>query len=634
MLSFTPTIRSFCFILLSVCCSLASFGQSTLYSENFNGSTNTFMLNTTDTGSISTGSNKWLINGTYAGGNTGYVCFGNATILLIPSTPQEPSGITGYPASNYLHICSNVAAGAGVSNCNLIPGDNGQCVPLEKYFAKMDSSISTANDTGVRINFWYIALGSATTYGLVHYSTDGGNTWTALPTHYYGHSGWTQASISNPAFDNQAHLRFAFQFYNDANFSFATNPNEDPFGIDDITITAYHVVAARPTAAYTVSDTAGCPGNCFVFTDVSSNFPSSRTWSFPGGRPSTANTSPVTVCYDSAGVHAVSLIVTNSLGSDTVTRTRAVTIGSRPHVSISQVGDTLVASPSGLSYQWVLYGFPISGATTQRFGPTVGGQYTLIGTNASGCSDTSLVYQYTPGVFAAVIGYGDTAPCEGACVTFTDQSTGGAVTSRMWYFPGGNPPTATGSPVTVCYATHGLYSVYLRSNSAGGTDSTSLINLVDVYAKPHAQITRSGDTLTASPAGLSYQWYRNGTSLSGATTQRYVALSTATYSVVTTGAHGCRDSTSIHYTTGVSDVAAYSFTIRPNPFDAQLVVEMEGVNTAEVTICSIEGKTLLSQSISAAINTIDTKSLTNGIYIVRVKSAAGESIIKLMKANQ
>jgi PKD repeat protein len=627
-------MRALFFILLTVCYSLTSFGQSILYSENFNGGSNAFMLNTTDTGSINTGSNKWLINGTFAGGNTGYVCFGNATILLIPSTPQEPSGITGSPASKYLHICSNVAANAGVSNCNLIPGDNGQCVPLEKYFSQMDSDISTLSDTGVRINFWYVALGSATTYGLVHYSTDGGITWTALPTHYYGQSGWTQASIASPAFDNQAHLRFAFQFYNDANFSFATNPNEDPFAIDDISVTAYHLVAARPTAAFTVSDTIGCPGNCFVFTDVSSNFPSSRSWSFPGGRPSTASTSPVTVCYDSAGAHAVSLIVTNSMGADTVTRTRTVTIGSRPHATISQNGDTLIASPAGLNYQWALYGFAISGATSQWYIPTVGGQYKVIVTNAAGCRDTSVAYQYTPAVFTAVIGYGDTAPCEGGCVTLTDQSTGGTVSSRMWYFPGGNPPTATGSPVTVCYATHGQYSVYLRSNSASGTDSTSFVNLVDVYAKPHAQITRSGDTLTASPAGLSYQWYRNGTSLSGATAQRYVALSTATYSVVTTGAHGCRDSTSVHYTTGVNDVAPYSFTIRPNPFDAQLVVEMEGVNAAEVTIYSIEGKALLNQSISSAINTIDTKSMSNGVYIVRVKSTAGESIIKLMKTNQ
>jgi PKD repeat protein len=63
--------------------------------------------------------------------------------------------------------------------------------------------------------------------------------------------------------------------------------------------------------------------------------------------------------------------------------------------------NTLYAEP-GYTYQWLLDGFPIAGATSQTFNPPINGNYSCIFTNSSGCVDTSNVIAFViSGVNAA-----------------------------------------------------------------------------------------------------------------------------------------------------------------------------------------------------------------------------------------
>lgn len=54
---------------------------------------------------------------------------------------------------------------------------------------------------------------------------------------------------------------------------------------------------------------------------------------------------------------------------------------------------TLMAE-QGYSYQWLLDGFPIAGATSASFQPPVSGNYSCLFTNSGGCSDTSNVIAF------------------------------------------------------------------------------------------------------------------------------------------------------------------------------------------------------------------------------------------------
>jgi len=74
-----------------------------------------------------------------------------------------------------------------------------------------------------------------------------------------------------------------------------------------------------PNALFSTSSSSICKGDCIDFTDNSSGAPTSWNWSFPGGNPSSSTAqNPTQICYDSTGYFDVSLIVSNSFGTDTL----------------------------------------------------------------------------------------------------------------------------------------------------------------------------------------------------------------------------------------------------------------------------------------------------------------------------
>ncbi|HRY32706.1 MAG TPA: PKD domain-containing protein [Bacteroidales bacterium] len=76
---------------------------------------------------------------------------------------------------------------------------------------------------------------------------------------------------------------------------------------------------SQPLAQFTADATAmpsGCPIN---FTDLSVGFPTSWQWTFYGGNPGNSSVqNPSGITYPTAGAYDVRLVVTNSIGSDTL----------------------------------------------------------------------------------------------------------------------------------------------------------------------------------------------------------------------------------------------------------------------------------------------------------------------------
>lgn len=71
-----------------------------------------------------------------------------------------------------------------------------------------------------------------------------------------------------------------------------------------------------------------CEGGTITFDDDSWNGPvTSRSWSFPGGTPSTATTASPVVTYSTAGLYPVSLRVSNANGADSITRYGYIIVG-------------------------------------------------------------------------------------------------------------------------------------------------------------------------------------------------------------------------------------------------------------------------------------------------------------------
>ncbi len=157
-----------------------------------------------------------------------------------------------------------------------------------------------------------------------------------------------------------------------------------------------------PTANFVANDTLLCNSGCVNFTNLSIGPPTTWSWSFPGGTPATAITSgPINVCYSAPGNYTVTLIVSNSGGTDTMIRTGyihivtpiPVTITGNTSINACESTD-LTAQPTGLSYLWGPNIHLACGTCqTATVSPNLSQQYYVTYQDVNGCvnTDTTVV---------------------------------------------------------------------------------------------------------------------------------------------------------------------------------------------------------------------------------------------------
>ena len=97
-----------------------------------------------------------------------------------------------------------------------------------------------------------------------------------------------------------------------------------------------------PVAQFSAAPIIICPGNNVTFTDKSSLNPTSWSWNFPGGTPSTSTQQNPVVAYNTAGNYSVSLTVTNVNGSNTVTKANYINVIDK--INTSPVSENFEAS--------------------------------------------------------------------------------------------------------------------------------------------------------------------------------------------------------------------------------------------------------------------------------------------------
>jgi len=94
-------------------------------------------------------------------------------------------------------------------------------------------------------------------------------------------------------------------------------------------------------AAFDATPVRGCQGITVNFTDRSlvpslSNPITTRQWTFNGGTPSSSNALNPAIVYNTPGTYAVTLVVTNNLGTDTLTKTTYITISTSNNLPFTQ----------------------------------------------------------------------------------------------------------------------------------------------------------------------------------------------------------------------------------------------------------------------------------------------------------
>jgi hypothetical protein len=189
-------------------------------------------------------------------------------------------------------------------------------------------------------------------------------------------------------------LRFGFRFVNQT----SNAASEPSFGIDEFLITA-KVSAPPPVAAFVASETEICEGICVDFTDASSGSPTSWLWIFQGAATAfSTQQNPSQICYNNPGIYEVTLIVSNMLGSDTITFDSLVVHPNPAQPDITLSGDTLFATAGFSGYQWYLNGNMIPGANSEFYVVINDGIYTVTVTDTNSCSAESDPLNYITGL--------------------------------------------------------------------------------------------------------------------------------------------------------------------------------------------------------------------------------------------
>ncbi|MBO4873853.1 MAG: PKD domain-containing protein [Bacteroidales bacterium] len=97
-----------------------------------------------------------------------------------------------------------------------------------------------------------------------------------------------------------------------------------PNGMDAIQVT---VQEATPlVAGFSADATNITAGSAINFTNTSTGYQATRTWTFEGGNPATSTEENPRVIYSTPGTYQVSLTITNACGENTKTETSYITV--------------------------------------------------------------------------------------------------------------------------------------------------------------------------------------------------------------------------------------------------------------------------------------------------------------------
>ena len=220
------------------------------------------------------------------------------------------------------------------------------------------------------------------------------------------------------------------------------------------------------------------------------------------------------------------------------------------------------ATGTGYTYQWKKNGTNVSGATAISYIANTTGAFTCAVTSGT-CtrSSNSISVTVNAAPSSTITPAGSTTICSSSSVVLNGNT--GTGFTYQWKLNTTNISGATAASYTANAA--GSYTLVV-TNSCG--NSTSSASVVTVNPMPTATITAGGPTtictgntvvLNANTGtGLTYQWKKNGSAISGATAASYTASASGSYTV--TVSNTCGNSTSAATVVTVSGTITATIT--------------------------------------------------------------------------
>ncbi len=338
----------------------------------------------------------------------------------------------------------------------------------------------------------------------------------------------------------------------------------------------YDNVPQPPFAAFTANETTVLYGNSVNFTDQSTNSPTSWSWTFEGGTPSTSNAQNPTVTYNTPGTYDVTLVATNAEGSDTETKTDYITV-------VEEIIPDYCASAGNSSYYEWITGVEV-GTFSNNSGSATYTDFTSLTANLTAGETYNITL--TPGFRSTTyneywkiwIDLNRDGDFEDANENVFDQGgmSSTTVTGQIT-IPAGTAETTTRMRVTMKYNgeptscentfSYGEvedYTVYI-AESGTPTNENPIAVINGPYNGTVDNVVSFSSSGSYDPDGTisDYLWDFGDGSTSTAANPTYTYTTADTYTVTLTvtdneGATGSAQTTATVVTTGGDDILSYS----------------------------------------------------------------------------
>lgn len=236
-------------------------------------------------------------------------------------------------------------------------------------------------------------------------------------------------------------------------------------------------------------------------------------------------------------------------------------------------------------------------------------------------------------ITATITPSGSVSICQGTSVLLTAND--GLGISYQW--KKGNSSIAGAASATYSTNKAGNYTVAESTSfNCSATSASATLSLLPVptsaitpLGNPDICTTGSVDLQATGGIGLTYQWKKWSSNISGATNQIFTATITGTYKVVVTNSSGC-SKISAGFTVTKScrensfdgnTISENILTVYPNPSSGKITVSFPSGEKGELQILNLLGQIVFSKEINSAREEIDVGNFPNGLYLITL--AAG-----------
>ncbi len=302
-------------------------------------------------------------------------------------------------------------------------------------------------------------------------------------------------------------------------------------------------VSVAPTAIAAITGPASlCTGSTITLVDTSAG----GTWSSSDTTIAAVASSGL-VTGTGVGTATITYAIVNSCGAISTTRTLTVGTGTTvaPITGTTTIcaGSATTLSDTTTSGTWSSSNVAI--ATVSSTGIVTGiaaGTVTISYTVSSACGTNSATTTFTVNALpsAGTIS-GLSALCLGSSTTLSASISGGTWTTSA---PSIATVTSTG---LVTALSNGSATITYSVTGTGGCSATTTFGITVGGSLPAASITPGAATLcggspvnlsvVTTATGLTYQWFKNGLAISGATNSGYTATTSGNYTAIIS--NGC-----------------------------------------------------------------------------------------------